>query len=60
MHGLLLVTAKGVAEGRDREQVGDEAIRGKRVTGTPNKNMMERWQCFKKRATCVNLEPHVQ
>ena len=44
MQGLLLVTAKGVdeAEGRDREQVGDEAIRGKRVTDTPNKDMMKR------------------
>ena len=39
-----MVAAKDVdeAEGRDREQVGDEAIRGKRVTGTPDKDMMER------------------
>ena len=34
----------------------DEAIRGKRVTGTPNMNMMERWQCHKKRATLIHLE----
>ena len=42
MQGSLLVTAKGVDEGRDREQVGDEAIRGERVTGTPDKDTMER------------------
>ena len=44
MQGLLLVTAKGVddAEGLDTEQVGDGPIRGKRVTSTPNKDMMER------------------
>ena len=41
---LLLVTAKTVdeAEGRDREKVGDEAIRWKRVTRTPDNDMMER------------------
>ena len=37
----LVVPAKGVAEaeGRDREQVGEEVTMGKRLTGTPNKNM---------------------
>ena len=44
MQGLLLVPAKGVdeAEDRDRELEGDEATRRKRVTVTPNKDMMER------------------
>ena len=43
MQELLQVTAKCVdeAEGRDKEQVGDEAIRVKRVRGTPNKAMFE-------------------
>ena len=30
------------AEGRDREQVGDEATGGKRTKGTPNKDMTKR------------------
>ena len=40
----LLVPVSGVdeAEGCDREQVGDEAVRGKRPTGTPNRDMMKR------------------
>ena len=40
----LLVPVSGVdeAEGRDREHEGDEAIRGRRLTVTPNKDMMER------------------
>ena len=39
----LLVPAKGVdeAEGRDREQVGEETIMGRGLTSTPNKAMME-------------------
>ena len=44
VQGLLLVPARGVdeAEGRGRQHVGDDAIGGKRVTGTPIKDMMER------------------
>ena len=40
----LMVPVSGVdeAEGCDREKVEDEAIRGKRLTGTPNRDMMKR------------------
>ena len=34
------------AEGRDRQQVGDEAIRGKRVTGTPFQGHYEEMTMF--------------
>ena len=42
--GRLLVPASGVdeGEGRDREQVGEEAIGRKRPTGTPNSDMTQR------------------
>ena len=42
--GGLRVPVSGVdeAEGCDREQVGDEAIRGKRLTRTPKRDMMKR------------------
>ena len=44
MQGVNLVRAKDAddAEGPDREQVGDEATGGKRVKGTPNKDMTKR------------------
>ena len=39
--GVNLVLSNDVddAEGRDREQAGDEATGGKRVKGTPDKDM---------------------
>ena len=42
--GGLLVPVSGVdeAEGRDRDQVGEEAIGGKRLTGTSNTDMTQR------------------
>ena len=45
---VALVTAKGVdeAEGRDREQAGDEVMSGKRVTSTPNKDMIGEMTMF--------------
>ena len=49
----LLVTAHGVdeAEVRDREQVEDEAFRGKRVKSTPNKDMTEMKMFYETRNT---------
>ena len=45
--GLLVpVGCVDEAEGRDREQVRDEGIRGKRVTGTPNKDMIGEMTMF--------------
>ena len=60
--GGLLVPTSGVdeAEGRDREQVGEEAVGGKRLTGTPNRDMTQRWDDL-----CANtlirlaLEPNI-
>ena len=43
------------AEGRDREQVGDEATGGKRTKGTLNKDMTKRWQWFLEK--CATLTP---
>ena len=39
-----MVPVSGVdeAEGRGREQVGEEAIGGKRLTGTDNRDMTQR------------------
>ena len=36
---LVLSNELGDADSRDREQVGDEATRGKRTKGTPDKHM---------------------
>ena len=62
--GGLLVPVSGVddAEDRDREQVGEEAIKGKRLTRMPNKDMMEpnvsetsvtHQECTRKMCVCV-------
>ena len=45
--GLLVpVSCVDEAEGRDREQVGEEAIGGKRQIGTPNRDMAQRCDDF--------------
>ena len=42
MFNLVLSNEVDDSEGRDREQVGDEATGGQRTKGTPNKDMTKR------------------
>ena len=46
--GGLLVPASGVvnAEGRVKEQVGEEKIGGNERDGTPKRDMIQRWNHF--------------